>query len=46
LQISIDLHGRDGRKGVYMKEVDPIRNPGVNKHPLGIVFDQLGGCSP
>ena len=45
LQITIDLHGHGGRESVHMKEVDPVRNPILDDHPLGIALDQLRPAS-
>src|SRR3990172_10223205 len=41
LQITIDLHRHSRRQSIHVKEINPIGNPVLDDHTLGIALDQL-----
>ena len=41
LQITIDLHRHSRGQGIHVKEINPIGNPVLDDHALGIALDQL-----
>src|SRR3990172_1786530 len=41
LQITIDLHRHSRGQSIHVKEINPIGNPVLDEHALGIALDQL-----
>ena len=46
LQITIDLHRYSRRQRIHVKEINPIGNPVLDHHALGIALDQLRHRTP
>ena len=42
LQVAVDLHRHGRAQGVHVKEVDPIRDPILDDHPLSVPLNQPG----